>query len=108
MSSESSSGDSSSNGSSSDGSSSGSHTRSQSGSDQAMARSPNTRDDNLVPEHHVGSGLGPSRGEAVEETDADVEIVEEGEEGETAGPVPAVVKGQSNLEPATYRISRST
>ena len=55
-----------------------------------MARSPNTRDDNLVPEHHVGSGLGPSRGEAVEETDADVEIVEE---GETLGPVLTTIKG---------------
>jgi hypothetical protein len=33
--------------------------------------------------------------------------VDEGEEGETAGPVPAVVKGQPDLTPVTYWIGRS-
>jgi hypothetical protein len=37
----------------------------------------------------------------------DVEIVEEGEEAETAGPVPSVVKGRSDLFSATYRIGWS-
>jgi len=35
---------------------------------------------------------GPSYVEVAEETNTDVEIVEEGEEGETAGPIPATVK----------------
>jgi hypothetical protein len=38
------------------------------------------------------------------ETNVDVEIVEE---GKTAGPVPSAIKGQSDLEPATYQIGRS-
>ena len=54
-------------------------------------------------EHH-----GPSCLDAGEETDVDVEIVEEGKEGETIGLVPAVVKGKTYLEPATYRIGRSS
>ena len=45
--------------------------------------------------------------EAIEETDTDVEIVEEGEEGEMAGPMPAVVAGQLNLTLAMYRICHS-
>ena len=45
--------------------------------------------------------------EAIEETDTDVEIVEEGEEGKMAGLVPAAVVGQPDLTPATYRIGRS-
>ena len=63
----------------------------------------NTQDVDMASEHP-----GPSRFDAGEETDVDVEIVDEGEEGETTGPVPAVVKGQSDLEPATYRIGRSS
>ena len=51
---------------------------------------------------------GSSHLDAGKETDVDVEIVEEGKEGETIGLVPAVVKGQSDLEPATYRIGRSS
>ena len=51
---------------------------------------------------------GPSCFDAGEETDVDVEIVDEGEEGETTGSEPVAVKGQSDLEPATYRISRSS
>jgi hypothetical protein len=35
-----------------------------------------------------------------------VEIVEEGEEGETAVPVPAAIRGQPDLTPVTYRIGR--
>lgn len=42
--------------------------------------------------------------EAIEETDTDVEIVEEGEEAKMAGPMPAVVARQPNLTLATYRI----
>jgi hypothetical protein len=45
--------------------------------------------------------------EADEEIETDVEIVEEGEEGETAGPVPAAMKGQPDLTPITYRIGQS-
>jgi len=33
--------------------------------------------------------------------------VEEGEEGETSGPVPAATKGQPDLTPITYRIGCS-
>ena len=40
----------------------------------------------------VGNKPGPSRVEVDEETEIDVEIVE-GEEGKTAGPVPAAMKG---------------
>ena len=36
-----------------------------------------------------------------------MEIVEEGEEGETAGPVPVAVQGQPDLTPTTYRLGRS-
>ena len=58
-----------------------------------MAQSPNAPDDNLALESPAGGGLGLSRDKDVEETDADIEIVEEGEEGKTAGPVPAAVWG---------------
>lgn len=43
-----------------------------------------------------------------EETEIDVEIVDDSEEDETRGPAPVVVKGQLDLEPATYRIGRSS
>jgi hypothetical protein len=36
-----------------------------------------------------------------------MEIMEEGEEGETAGSVPAAVRGQLDLTPVTYQIGRS-
>lgn len=39
-----------------------------------------------MPGPSTEGGQGPSRDEAADETDADVEIVEEGEEGETAAP----------------------
>jgi len=55
-------------------------------------------------DHPVDGCLGPSRIDIGKETDTDVEIVEEGKEGETLGPVPAAVKGQLNLTLATYRI----
>jgi len=61
----------------------------------------NTQDVDMASEHP-----GPSRFDAGEETDVDVEIVEECEEGEC--PIPAAIKGQSDLEPTTYRISRSS
>ena len=70
MSSESSSGDNSSSGSSSDSSSMG---------------SPNARNDNLAPKRPAGGYLGPLRDGASEETDTDMKIMEEGEEGETTG-----------------------
>ena len=72
-----------------------------------MAKSPNARDDNLVPERTSGGGPGPSRDDAGEETNTDMEIVEEVEEGKTVGPVPVAVRGQSDLTPITYRIGRS-
>jgi hypothetical protein len=64
------------------------------------------RDDNLVPDHRARSNLGPSHDKAVEEMDADVEIVEEGEKGKTLGLVLTAVKGQPDLSPVTYRIGR--
>lgn len=39
--------------------------------------------------------------------DTDMEIIEEGDKGETSGPVPTVVKGQLDLTLETYRIGRS-
>lgn len=50
---------------------------------------------------------GPSHIEASEETEIDIEIVEDGEDGETAGPRPVTVRGQLDLEPATYRLGLS-
>lgn len=42
----------------------------------------------------------------VEETGVDVEIVEEGEEAETAEPTPSMVKGWPDPFLATYRVGR--
>jgi hypothetical protein len=67
----------------------------------------NAQDDNVAPAHPAGSVQGPSRVEVDEETDIDVKIMEEGEEGESTRPVQATVKGQSDLTPMTYRIGRS-
>ena len=64
-----------------------------------MTQSLTAHDDNLAPERPVGGDLGPSRDDAGGETDIDVEIVEEGEEGETTGPVPAAIRGQPDLTP---------
>ena len=72
-----------------------------------MAQSPTAQGGKLAAEHPVEGCPGPSRIDIDEETDTDVEIVEEGEEGETPGPVPTAVKGQLDLTPATYRIGRS-
>ena len=107
MSSESSSVDNSSSESSSDGSNSGSRTRSRSESEQVMTQSPNALGNNMTLERAVEGARSPSHVDAGEETDTGVEIVEEGEEGETTGPVPAAVKGQLDLTPVTYRIGRS-
>jgi hypothetical protein len=71
------------------------------------AQLPNTLDDNTMPAHAAGSACGPSRDIDAEETDTDVEIVEEGEEGETPRPAPAIAKGKPDLTPATYRLGRS-
>ena len=85
MSSESSSGDNSSSRSSSDSSSMGFCTQSRSVSERAVAQSPNAWNDNLASECPTGGYPGPSHDGAGEETDTDVEIMEEGEEGETTG-----------------------
>ena len=69
-----------------------------------MAQSPIARDGNLAADHPVDGCPSPSRIDIGEETDTDVEIVEQGHEGETPGLVPAVIKGQLNLTLATYRI----
>jgi hypothetical protein len=107
MSSESTSGASVSSGSSSDVSGSESHTNSQSASERMGALLPNTQGDYVMPAHAARSARGPSHDIDAEETDADVEIVEEGEEGETPGPIPAAAKGQPVLTLATYRLGRS-
>ena len=97
MSSESSSGDNSSSGSSSDTSSSESRSHLQSGSERNMAHSSNAQGSNLAREGLGAGGPGPSCNDSSEGTDTDVEIVEEGEEGETAGPVPGAIQGQPDL-----------
>jgi hypothetical protein len=68
---------------------------------------PNIQDDKAMPVHPARSVPSPSCVEADEETDIDIEIVEEGEEGKSIGPVPATIKGMSDLTPTTYRIGRS-
>jgi hypothetical protein len=65
------------------------------------AQLPNIQDGNAAPAHPARSVPGPLHVEANEETDIDVEIMEEGEEGKSAGPVPGRVKGLSNLKPTT-------
>ena len=72
-----------------------------------MAQSPIARDGSLAVDHPVDGCPGPSPIDISEETDIDVEIVEEGDQGETPGPVLAAIKGQLNLSSATYRIGRS-
>ena len=54
-----------------------------------------------MPAHAARSARGPSRDIDAKETDADVEIVEE---GETPRPVPATAKGQPDLTPLALRI----
>ena len=72
-----------------------------------MAQSTNALDDNLTPENPAAGGLGPSHDDAGEEPDTDLEIMEEGEEGKTVGPVPSAVMGQPNLSLVTYHIGHS-
>lgn len=60
-----------------------------------------------MPEHPAADDQAHSPDLAIEETDAYVEIVEEGEEAETAGPMPFGAKGRSDLSPTTYWIGRS-
>ena len=52
---------------------------------------PNTQDDNATSAYPAESVRGPLRVEADEETDIDVEVMEEGDEGESVGPVSAAV-----------------
>lgn len=54
-----------------------------------------------------GDITGPLRVNASEETETDVEVVEDGEEGESAGLVPAVARGLLDLTPVTYRLGQS-
>ena len=56
-----------------------------------MAQSPNVWDDNLASKHPARGYPAPSHDDAGEEADTDMEIMEEGEEGESDGPVPAAV-----------------
>lgn len=72
-----------------------------------IARSPDTAINAMESECLVEPAPDPSRVEAAEGTDMDVEIIEEGEEGESLGPVSRAVKGQPDLTPATYRIGHS-
>ena len=107
MSSESTSGTSSSSRSSSDISGSKSCTNSQSAYERMGAELPNTQGNSTMPMHASGSARCPSRDIDAEETNTDVEIMEEGEEGETPRPVPATAKGQPDLTLATYRLGCS-
>jgi hypothetical protein len=72
-----------------------------------MAYSANAQDINLVPERLAVGGPGPSRNDSGEGTDTNVEIMKEGEEGKTVGPVPATIEGQPDLTLVTYRLGRS-
>lgn len=58
-------------------------------------------------QHPVRCVQGPSHDKDVEETNTYIKIVEDGEEGETSGPMPAATKGQPDLTLVTYRIGRS-
>ena len=60
-----------------------------------------------MPEHPAIGDRAHSPDLAVEETDADVEIVEESKEAETAGPAPSGMEGRLDLSLATYLIGRS-
>ena len=91
MSSESTPGASSPSGSSSNSSRPESRTSSQGMPERMEAQTWNTQDDNAASALPTESVRGPSCVEADEETDVNVEIVEEGEEGESDGPVPATV-----------------
>ena len=96
------SGESSSGESSSGDSSSESRTHLPSRVDQMECKLPNRQDDDLMLAATAMGGHGPSPDEAVEDTKVDVEVVEEGEEAETAGPVPSSSKERADLSPATY------
>jgi hypothetical protein len=52
-------------------------------------------------------GAGPSRLNDGEETKFDVEIIDDEEEGETAGSVLATAKGRVAFKTATYHLGRS-
>ena len=96
------SGESSSGESSSGDSSSESRTHLLSHVDQMECKLPNRQDDGLVPAATAACGHSPSPDEAAEDTEVDVEVVEEGEEAETAGLVPSSSKERADLSPATY------
>ena len=72
-----------------------------------MPESPKAQDNNLALERAAGGGPGPSRGDPGAETDTDVQIVEEGEEGKTATLVPTAIRGQPDLTSVTYHIGHS-
>lgn len=55
-----------------------------------------------MPAAVAAGGHGPSLDEAAKDTEVDVEVVEEGEEAETAGPAPSGSKERAYLSPATY------
>ena len=97
MSSESSSDSGSTSGSSSGGSSSESRTDLRGATVEVEAPMANTQ----------GDVTGPSRVNVSKETETDVEVVEDGEEGESAVLVPAVARGLLDLTPVTYRLGRS-
>ena len=54
-----------------------------------------------MPKPSSAGGKGPLHDEATDETDADMEIVEDGEEGEMAGPVLVAIPRQPDLTQAT-------
>ena len=60
-----------------------------------------------MPTAAAAGGHGRSPDEVAEDTEVDVEVEEEGEEVETAGPAPSGSKEHANLSPATYRIGQS-
>ena len=72
-----------------------------------MAQSPNVWDDNLESKHPARGYPAPSHDDAGEETNTDMEIMEEGAEGKTVGPVLATVRGQLDFTPITYWIGCS-
>ena len=106
MSSESMSGDSSYSGSSSGGSSSESLTSLPSQVEMVVVDLLSERSGSLAAGAATGGG-GLSHDQAAEGTEMDVEILEEGEEAETPGPMPSGVPGQPKLLSAIYQLGQS-
>lgn len=84
-----------------------SQTRLPSRMDLMATESVNRQGASLMPVDPVVGDQDPLPGHVAEGTEADVEIVEEGNEAETTGPAPPAAKGCLDLFPATFWIGQS-